>query len=97
MFHGFISPFVLENSQNIKFENFSIDFSRTFHSEGIILGYDDDGMDVEIREGFPFKVHRGTLLFTDEQNQIGELTTVSKSVTYCDNVEIDDKRYIQSE
>jgi len=82
MFHGFISPFVLENSQNIKFENFSIDYSRTFHSEAIILGYDDDGMDVEIREGFPFKVHRGTLLFTDGQKQTGQLTTVSKSVTY---------------
>jgi hypothetical protein len=82
MFHGFISPFVVEDSQNIKFENFSIDYSRTFHSESIILGYDADGMDVEIREGFPFKVYRGTLLFTDGQKQEGELTTVSKSVTY---------------
>jgi hypothetical protein len=82
MFHGFISPFVVENSQNIKFENFSIDYSRTFHSEAIILGYDAEGMDVEIREGFPFKVQSGTLLFTDGQKQIGELTTVSKGVTY---------------
>ena len=82
MFHGFISPFVLEGSQNIRFEDFSIDYSRTFHSESIIIGYDKEGMDVEIREGFPFKVHRGTLLFTDGQKQTSELTTVSKSVTY---------------
>lgn len=82
MFHGFISPFVLDGSQNIRLENFSVDYSRTFHSEAIILGYDDEGMDVEIREDFPFNVHRGTLLFTSGQKQTGELTTVSKSVTY---------------
>jgi len=82
MFHGFISPFVLDGSQNIRFENFSVDYSRTFHSEAIILGYDAEGMDVEIREDFPFNVHRGTLLFTSGQKQTGELTTVSKDVIY---------------
>ncbi len=82
MFHGFLSPFVLEGSQNIKFENFSIDYSRTFHTEAIILGYDAEGMDVEILKNFPFKVHRGTLLFTDGKKQNGELTTVSKSETF---------------
>ena len=82
MFHGFINPFVVEESKNIRFEDFSIDFSRTFHSEGIILGYDAEGMDIEIREGFPFKIRRGTLLFTDGQEQNGILTTVSKGQTY---------------
>jgi len=82
MFHGFMSPFVLEGSNNIKIKNLSIDYYRTFHSEAIILGYDADGMDVEILENFPFNIHGGTLLFTDGQKQIGELTTVSKGVTY---------------
>ena len=84
MFHGFVSPFILDSSENIKFENFSIDFSRTFHSESVILGYDKDGMDVEIREGFPFKVHRGTLLFTKGQEKEGMLTSISgrKGLTY---------------
>ncbi len=82
MFHGFINPFVVEESQNIKFKNFSVDFSRTFHSEAIILGYDAEGMDVEIREGFPFKIQRRTLLFTGGQEQNGILTTVSKGQTY---------------
>jgi hypothetical protein len=82
MFHGFMSPFVLEDSNNVKIKNLSIDYSRTFHSEAIILGHDAEGMDVEILENFPFNVYSGTLLFTDGQKQIGELTTVSKSVAY---------------
>jgi hypothetical protein len=65
LFHGFINPFILDRSSNITLKNVSIDFVRPFHSEAIILGHDAEGMDGEIREGFPFTVHRGTLLFTD--------------------------------
>jgi len=82
MFHGFISPFVLEDANHIEIENLSVDYSRTFHSEAIILDYDAEGMDVEILEDFPFSVSKGTLLFTDGEKQIGELTTVSKGVTF---------------
>jgi len=81
-FHGFINPFILDRSHKITLENFSIDFSRPFHSEAIILGYDAEGMDVEIREGFPYKVHRGTLLFTGGQEEDGPLTTVSQGEIY---------------
>jgi hypothetical protein len=82
IFHGFINPFIVDDSENITFRNFSIDFARPFHSEGIILGHDEEGMDLEIREGFPFKVHRGTLLFTDGEKEKGQLTTVSKGNIY---------------
>lgn len=82
MFHGFMSPFVLEGSNNIIIKNLSIDYSRTFHSEAIILGYDAEGMDVEILENFPYRVRSGTLIFTDGQQEKGELTTVSKGVAY---------------
>ena len=34
IFSGFISPFNLENCRNITVENLSIDYTRTFHSEG---------------------------------------------------------------
>lgn len=82
MFHGFINPFVVEDSAKVTFENFSVDFSRPFHSEGIILGYDAEGMDIEISEVFPFEVNRGTLLFTDGVKPEGPLTTVSKGNFY---------------
>jgi len=85
IFHGFINPFIVDRSSGISFRNFSIDFDRSFHSEAIILGYDDEGMDVEIREGFPFTVHRGVLLFTDGQKDEGPLTTVSKANIYGSN------------
>jgi hypothetical protein len=82
MFHGFINPFIVDGSKNITFRNFSIDFSRPFHSEGIILGFDDEGMDIEISEGYPFNVFKGTLLFNDGQKEKGKLTTVSKGNIY---------------
>lgn len=82
IFHGFISPFVVEESTTVVFEHFSVDFSRPFHSEGIILGFDKDSMDVEISKDFPFEVTRGTLLFTDGFEQEGQLTTVSKGNFY---------------
>ena len=69
LFHGFVNPFILDRSSAITLQNLSIDFVRPFHSEAIILGHDAEGMDVEIREGFPFKVHRGTLLFTGGQDE----------------------------
>ncbi|TWU28370.1 alpha-1,3-galactosidase-related protein [Bythopirellula polymerisocia] len=81
-FHGFINPFILDGCHKITLENFSVDYARPFHSEAIILGHDAEGMDVEIREGFPYKVHRGTLLFTGGQEEDGPLTTVSQGEIY---------------
>lgn len=84
LFHGFLNPFVAECSTNIVFQNFSIDFSRPFHSEAIILADPAEGLDVEIREGFPFVVENGTLLFTDAVTKSDEpLTTVSKGDIYA--------------
>lgn len=82
MFHGFVNPFVLDRASNIRLENFSIDFSRTFHSEAIILGFDKGWMDVEVRNGFPFQVHRGMLLFTGGEGKSRPLTSVSKGDIY---------------
>ncbi len=82
LFHGYVNPFIIDQCQNIVLENFSIDFKRPFHSEGVIIAYDDDGIEVEIREGFPFKVHRGTLLFTDARDPTVPLTSVTKELVY---------------
>ncbi len=82
MFHGCVNPFIVNNSEDITFKDFSIDFSRTFHSEGIILENNEEGMDVEILPDFPFTVHRGTLLFTGHAKPEEKLTTVSKGEIY---------------
>lgn len=82
VFHGFINPFILDGAENITFENFSIDFARPFHSEAIILADPEEGLDVEIREGFPFSLKDGILLFTDGATQEGMKTTVDRDKIY---------------
>lgn len=81
-FHGFVNPFILDHSKRVTLANFSIDFPRPFHSEAIILGQAVGGLDVEIKEGFPFEVHRGTLLFTGADRDQGPMTSVTKGEFY---------------
>ncbi|GAB6008745.1 right-handed parallel beta-helix repeat-containing protein [Dysgonomonas reticulitermitis] len=70
IFHGFISPFLLENAKNINFKNFSIDYHRTFHSEGKIVAVADDCVDVYFSDSFPYKVENNVLIFTDDEKRI---------------------------
>ncbi|HAV12880.1 MAG TPA: hypothetical protein DCX06_05215 [Opitutae bacterium] len=82
MFHGAMNPFVAEHSKNILLTNFSIDFSRPFHSEAIILGVEKEYMDVEIVEGHPFLLRGGMLYFTENQVDRVSTSTVSKNGIY---------------
>jgi len=65
IFHGYICPFIIENSQKILLNNFSIDFARTFDSEGTILAVQKDQLDVSFSEKYPYKIENGLLIFTD--------------------------------
>jgi hypothetical protein len=76
IFHGFVVPFVLENARNITLKNFSIDWARTFHSEGKILAVATNGVDVEFSEAFPFTTRNGVLQFTDGKPDGAPQTTV---------------------
>lgn len=82
IFHGFTNPFTVYNSSGVTFKNFSIDFARPFHSEAIILANNQDGIDVEITESFPFTINNGILVFNDFANAGGKQTTVSSLSTY---------------
>lgn len=85
IFHGFVNPFVIENSTSITLKNFSIDFYRPFHSEGIILNSDQEGvMDLLIPEQYPYKIVNDILLFTDKAYHPtnNHKTTVSKESYY---------------
>jgi hypothetical protein len=66
VFHGFVTPFVLDHSRNITLKNFSVDWKRTFHSEGRILAVGEDTVDLEIPEQFPYKLQSGLIVFTGE-------------------------------
>ena len=65
IFHGYVSPFIIENSNNITLKNFSIDWERTFHSEGKIIAVDKDGMDLAFSSAYPYKIENGLLIFKD--------------------------------
>lgn len=70
VFHGFISPFLLENTKNINFKNFSIDYYRTFHSEGKIVAVGKDYIDVYFSESYPYKIENNVLIFVDDEKRV---------------------------
>jgi hypothetical protein len=82
IFHGFLNPFIVRECRDITFRNFSVDCSRPFHSEGVIVAVHDHGMDVRIGEQFPYKVRNGQLVFVANTEGDSPLTTVSNSGIY---------------
>lgn len=66
VFHGYVSPFIIENSGHIKFKNFSMDWERTFHSEGKIISINKEGMELSFSDKFPYRVENGLLAFVDK-------------------------------
>lgn len=82
IFHGFSNPFVIYDSKNVTFKNFSIDYVRPFHSEAIIIQNNPDGIDVMIPKSFPYKINNGTLVFTDGRSKEERQTTVSREIVY---------------
>lgn len=82
MFHGFVNPFVIEGAKSIALENFSIDFSRTFHSEAKIVAQAEEGLILEVSENSPFRVENGLLQFTGFTPAEEMLTTVSGNDVY---------------
>lgn len=70
LFTGFISPFSLENCRNVTVENLSVDFTRTFHSEGKIVGAGDGWLEIDFPDEYVCDIVNGCLYFRD-----GEGTT----------------------
>ena len=69
IFSGFISPFNLENCRNITVENLSIDYTRTFHSEGTIHNVFDGGIDIMFPEDYRVDIYNGLLRFRDKEGR----------------------------
>lgn len=68
IFHGFICPFLLDGASNIRMKNFSIDYSRTFHSEGKIIAVFQDSVDIQFSKEYPYNVINHQLHFFDGNN-----------------------------
>jgi len=66
IFHGFITPFALVRCQNVRLNNFKMDWERPLHSEALILDMSTDNTTVDLRftDEFPYAVAHGELRFT---------------------------------
>ena len=79
VFHGWMTPFFLDHARNLTLKNFSMDWSRTFDSEGKVIEKNDDGVIVEFSDAYPYEVRNGMLVFTDGQKNQEQQTTVKGS------------------
>lgn len=89
IFHGIIIPFSIENSQNIKIINVSIDWGMSFHSEGVIVANDPVKkiFDMRISKDYPYEIRNGQLYFIKEyyEHNIGQsilFDPITKEVSY---------------
>ncbi|WP_196017021.1 right-handed parallel beta-helix repeat-containing protein [Alistipes senegalensis] len=69
LFSGFISPFNIENCRNITIRNLSIDYTRTFNSEGVVVAKGDGWLELEFPEEYKTEIADGCLRFRDDEGR----------------------------
>lgn len=67
LFTGFISPFSLQDCADITISGLSIDYTHTFHSEGLIRGTGDGYLDVEFPADYRIGLDNGCLYIMDNE------------------------------
>lgn len=80
IFHGIMIPFLIDGSEAISVKNLSIDWSESFHSEGLIVANDEVNktFDMQIAEKYPYYISNGELIFVKEYYQ----HTIGQSILY---------------
>ncbi len=66
LFTGFVSPFNIENSRDVTIGGLNIDYTRTFHSEGLITGSGKDWVKVRFPDDYKVSLESGIIVFKDE-------------------------------
>ena len=67
LFTGFVSPFSIEDCRNVTIENLSIDYTRTFHSEGIIKDKGEGWLEISFPDDYVYHIINGCLRFSDQE------------------------------
>lgn len=70
LFTGFISPFSLEECENITIRDLTIDFTRTFNSEGIVEAAGDGWLEIRFPEDYLCDIVNGCLRFRDTEGTV---------------------------
>lgn len=80
IFHGIMIPFLIDGSENINVKNISIDWSESFHSEGLIVANDatNKTFDMQIDDKYPYYIKNGELVFVKEYYK----HTIGQSILY---------------
>ncbi len=76
LLRGWMTPFYMARCDQVTVKNLSLDWARTFHSEGVIVANHDDGVTVQIAPQFPYEIRNGVLVFTDGKLSSEPQTTV---------------------
>ena len=66
MLHGYVSAFSVVHCTNVTIRGFTVDYARTFHSEGTITGVGENYLDLRFSGAYPYRIVNGDLHFYDE-------------------------------
>ncbi len=66
LFTGYVSPFSIQNCENISIEGISIDYTRPFVSESRITGAGTGWIELGFPEEYKIRMREGQLTFEDE-------------------------------
>lgn len=66
LFTGFISPFNIKDSKDISVNDINIDYTRTFHSEGLITDSGKDWVRLRFPKDYKVNLESGILVFKDD-------------------------------
>lgn len=66
LFTGFVSPFNIEDSKDVSISGLNIDYTRTFHSEGMITDSGKDWVEVQFPDDYKVSLESGIIVFKDE-------------------------------
>ncbi len=92
IFDGRISPFVVKNSKNVVFKNFSCDLARSGHSEGVIVDSLKDALVVKIdAKRFPYELKNGMLVFVGNKDSLTASQTPKNYYRHIGMLEFDPK------
>lgn len=65
LLHGFMSPISVTHCEDITIGGLSIDYARTFHNEGTVVGVGENTIDLHFSEAYPHYFSEGHLYFCD--------------------------------
>ena len=67
VFHGVMGVVSVSRSENVRFQNFSVDWDKPFIAQGNIVDTKDDWVDIRFdTKEYPFEINDGKILFVGE-------------------------------